>query len=154
MTYTIISMCDVMLSMIILVLALFKFPVILNSFTRFPSYTNFSCVTVSYHSSSSSSSSSSFCSLASSSSFSFSSLTGADSSSFSASFSAMPYNRSCCPYRIFSIILLYNKEAVSRTLCSLYAIASRVAPTGADTALYNFEIVFLKNVFIVLLIHF
>ena len=51
-----------------------------------------------------------------------------------------------CP--IFSIILLYNKEAVSRTLRSLSASASHVAVTGADTALHNFEIVFLKNVFI------
>ena len=59
----------------------------------------------------------------------------------------MPFNLSC-QYPIFSIILLYNKEAVSRTLCSLSASASRVAATGADTALYNFEIVFLKNVFI------
>ena len=49
------------------------------------------------------------------------------------------------PYLIFYIILLYNKEAFSRTLCSLSTSASRVAATGADTALYNFEIVFLKN---------
>ena len=41
-----------------------------------------------------------------------------------------------------------QKEAVSRTLCSLSASASRVAVTGAATALYNFEIVYLKNVFI------
>ena len=59
-----------------------------------------------------------------------------------------------CPYPILSIILLYNKEAVSRRLCSLSASASCVAVTDADTALYNFEIAFLKNVFIVLLIHF
>ena len=52
----------------------------------------------------------------------------------------------CTP--IFSIILLYNKEVVSRMLCSLSASAFRVAATGADTALYNFEIAFLKNVFI------
>ena len=39
---------------------------------------------------------------------------------------------------IFSTILLYNKEAVSRTLCSLFVSASRVAARGADTALYNF----------------
>ena len=32
--------------------------------------------------------------------------------------------------------------------CSLSASASRVAATGADTAFYNFEIVFLKNVLI------
>ena len=49
------------------------------------------------------------------------------------------------PYPIFSIILLYNKDAVSRTLCSLSA---SVAATDADTALYTFEIVFLKNEFI------
>ena len=49
---------------------------------------------------------------------------------------------------IFFIILLYNKETVPRTLCSLSASASRVAVTGADTALYNFETVFLKNEFI------
>ena len=40
-----------------------------------------------------------------------------------------------CPYPLFSTILLYNKEAVSGTLCSLSA---GVAATGADTALYNF----------------
>ena len=79
-----------MLAMILFVLALFKFPVTLNSFKRFPSFTNFIFATVSYH-----------------------------------------------------------KEAVSRTLCSLSASASRVAVTGADTASYNFEIVFLKNVFTV-----
>ena len=49
--------------------------------------------------------------------------------------------------------LLY-KEAVSRTLCSLSASASRVAATGAETALNNFEIELLKNEFIVLLIYF
>ena len=59
-----------------------------------------------------------------------------------------------CLYPIFSIILLYNKEVVSRAPCSLSASASRVAVKGADTPLYNFEIVFLKNMFIVLLIHF
>ena len=35
-------------------------------------------------------------------------------------------------------------------LCNLSVSASRVAATGADTTLYNFEIVFLKNEFIVL----
>ena len=62
----------------------------------------------------------------------------------------MSFNQSCYPYHIFSIILLYNKEVVSRTLWSLSASASRVAATGADTVLYNFEIVFLKNELIVL----
>ena len=33
-------------------------------------------------------------------------------------------------------------------LCNLSVSASRVAATGAGTAMYNFEIVFLKNVFI------
>ena len=56
----------------------------------------------------------------------------------------MPFNLSR-PYPIFSIILLYNKEAVSRTLCSLSASVFRVAATGADTGLYNFEILFLRN---------
>ena len=54
-----------------------------------------------------------------------------------ASFSTLSFNLSC-PYPIFSIILLYNKEVVSPTLCSLSASASRVAATGADTALYHF----------------
>ena len=49
----------------------------------------------------------------------------------------MPFNFSY-PYTIFSIILLYNTEAVSHMLCSLAASASRVDATGADTALYNF----------------
>ena len=62
--------------------------------------------------------------------------------SSSASFSAMSFNLSR-PYSIFSIILLYNKEAVSCTLYSLSASASRVAATGADTTLYNFVIWFL-----------
>ena len=57
--------------------------------------------------------------------------------SFSASFYTMSFNVSC-PYPIFFTILLYNKEAVSRTLCSLSVRASGVAATGADTALYNF----------------
>ena len=46
-----------------------------------------------------------------------------------------------------SIILLYNKEAVSRTLCRLSASASRVAAT----ALYNLPIVFLGNIFFFLI---
>ena len=65
-------------------------------------------------------------------------------SSSSTSFSTMSFNL-LCPYPILSIILLYNEEAVSRTLCSLSAGDSRVCATGADTALCNFEIVFLKN---------
>ena len=117
-------MCGAVLAMMIFVLDLFKFPVILNSFTRFPSYTNFIFATVSYCTSSSC-----CCSLTSS----------------SASFSTMSISR---PDPILSINLLYNKEAVSRRLCSLSASASCVAATVADTALYNFEIVFLKNVFI------
>ena len=140
--------------MIILVLELFKFPVTLNSFTRFPSCTNFIFATVSYRSSSCCSLAADgpcCCSLASSSS-----LTATGScycSSSSASFSTMYFNLSCL-YPIFSIILLYNKEVVSRAPCSLSASASRVAVKGADTPLFNFEIVFLKNMFIVLLIHF
>ena len=61
------------------------------------------------------------------------------SSSFLASFSIMSFNLSH-PYSILSIILLYNKEAVSCTLCSFSASASLVAATGADTALYQFAI--------------
>ena len=52
-------MCSVMLAMIIFVLDLFKFPVTLNFFTRFPLCSNFIFATVSYCSSSSC-----FCSLA------------------------------------------------------------------------------------------
>ena len=143
-----------MLAMIIFVLALFKFQVTLNSLKRFPSRTNFIFATA-YRSSSSScccslaAAGTCYCSVASSSS-----LTAAGCSSSSATFSTMPFNLSCCSYLIFSIILLYNQEVVSRSLCSLSASASRVAVTGADTALYNFEIIFHKNVFIVLLIHF
>ena len=55
----------------------------------------------------------------------------------SASFSTMSFSLSC-PYPISSVILLYNKEVVSSTLCSPSASASHVAATGADTALYNF----------------
>ena len=50
------------------------------------------------------------------------------------------------PYSPSSCYTIYNKEAVSHTLSNLSTSASRVAVTGADTALYNFEIVFLKNV--------
>ena len=117
----------------------------------FPLYTNFIFGTVSYCSSSSS------CYLAAASSCCWS-LT---SSSFAAagfyccsfafsspvSFSTISFNLSH-PYPIFSIILLYNKETISRMLYSLSESAFRVAATGADTALYNFEIVFLKNEFI------
>ena len=52
-SFALISMCGVMLALIIFVLELFKFPVTLNSFTRFPSYTNFIFATVSYRWSSS-----------------------------------------------------------------------------------------------------
>ena len=115
-------MCGVRLSIIILVLALFKFPVTLNSFTRLPSCTKFISGTVSYCSSSC------YCSPSFSSSL--------------ASFSTLSLNLSRS-YPILCIILLYNKEVVSHLLCSLSASASRIAATGADTALYNFEIVFL-----------
>ena len=101
-------MCGVMLVMIIFVLGLFKFLVILNSFTRFPSYANFIFATVSYRSSSSCCCSLAAvglyrCSLASSSS----SLAAAGSSS--ASFSTKSFSLSR-PYPIFSIILLYKKK--------------------------------------------
>ena len=114
-------MCGMMLAIILFVLAPFKFPVSLNYFSRFLWYTNFIFGIISYCSSSSC-----CCSVASS----------------SASFSAMSFNL-CRPYHILPIILLYNKEAVSPTLCSLSASASRVATTGADMALYSLEIVFL-----------
>ena len=52
------------------------------------------------------------------------------------------------PYSILSSILLYKKEAVSHTHCSLSASASRVAATGVDAALYNLLIIFLRNVII------
>ena len=115
-------MCGVMLVIIILVLALSKFPVTLNSSARVPSYTNF---TVSYCSSYCSSSSFCYCSVASS----------------SVSFSTMSFNLSH-PYPILSIILLYNKETVSPRPWSLSASTSRVAATGTDTAFYSLEIVF------------
>ena len=144
-------MCGVMLAIIIFVLGPFKFSITLNSFMCFPSYTNFIFGTVSYCSSSSS------CYLAAASSCCWS-LT---SSSFAAagfyccsfacsspvSFSTISFNLSRL-YPTFSIILLYNKEAISRMLYSLSESAFRVAAKGADTALYNFEIVFLKNEFI------
>ena len=141
-------MCGVMLAMIIFVLDVFKFPVTLNSFMHFPSYTNFIFVTVSYRSSSSC-----CCSLAAAGSwcYFFATFSSFVAVGFcccsSASFSTMSFNLSL-PYPIFSIILLYNKEAVSHTLCSLSAISCRIDATGADTTLYNFEIVFLKNVFL------
>ena len=147
-------MCGVMLAMIIFVLELLKFPVTLNTFTRFPSHANFLFATVSYRSSSSCCCSLAAagpycCALASSSS---SSLAAAGFCSSSTSFSTMSFSLSR-PYPIFFIILFYNKEAVPRTLCSLSASASRVAVTGADTTLYNFEILFLKK-FIFYIIHF
>ena len=136
-------MCGEMLAMIIFVLELFKFPFTLIFFTHIHSYTNFIFATVSYRSSSSCCCSLAAggpccCSLASSSSL------GAAGSSLPASFSTMSFSL-YCPFPIFSAILLYNKEAVSRTLS---ASTSRVAVPGADTTLYNFEIVFLKNVLI------
>ena len=63
----------------------------------------------------------------------------------SASFSTMSFILSRS-YSILSTILLYNKEAVSRTLYSLSVSASRVAVTEADTVLHSFEMVFPKNV--------
>ena len=41
------------------------------------------------------------------------------------------------------MIILYNKEAVSRTLCSLSTGPSRVAATDADTELHKFTIWFI-----------
>ena len=120
-----------MLSIIIFVLAPFKFPVTLTSITRFPWCTNFILGTTSYCSSSCC-----YCSLASSSSSCCCSLA---SSSASFSYDVFQFLSS------ISIILLYNKKAVSRTLCSLSASA---AATGANTELYNFVIVFLKKVLI------
>ena len=129
-------MCGVMLAMcwIIFVLDLFKFPVTSNSFTRFPFYTILKFATVSYCSLSSC-----CCSLA------VSSCCCSLASSSSASFLTMSFNL-YRPYSIFSIILLYNEQAVSCMLSSLFASASRVAVTGADTGWHNFEIVFLKSV--------
>ena len=46
------------------------------------------------------------------------------------------------PYSIFSFTLLYNEEAVSRTIRSLSACVSRVATTGVETALYKFVTMF------------
>ena len=130
-------MCGVMLAMIIFVLDLLKFPVTLNSLTHFPAYNNFIFVTVSYYSLSFS-----CCSLAAASTSSSCCCSVASSS---ASFYTISFNL-CCPYSIFSIILLYTKKAISRMLSSLFAGASCVAFTGADTALYNFGIVFLQNI--------
>ena len=87
-------MCGAMLAMIIFVLGLLKFPVTLNSFTRFPSYTKFIFAAISYRSSSSCCSSLTdarpcCCSLASS--------FVAAGSSLSASFSIhIPYSPSSC----------------------------------------------------------
>ena len=147
-------MCGVMLSVIIFVLDLFKFPVTLNNFMSFPSCINFIFGTVPYFASSC------CCSMAAATpccwsltSCSSSSFAAAGScccflvSSFSAYFSTITFNLSC-PHPIFSIILLYNKETVSLTPYILSASALRFSTTGADTALYNFEIVFLKNQFI------
>ena len=53
---------------------------------------------------------------------------------------------------LLSIILLYNKEAVSCMPCSLSAIASLVAATGSDTVLYSFQTVFLKK-FLIFIIY-
>ena len=80
-----------MLAMIIFMLGLFKFPVTLNSFTRFPSYTNFIFTTVSCRSSSS------CC-------YSLAAAGSCCYSSSSASSSTMSFNFSC-PYPIFSTIL-------------------------------------------------
>ena len=51
----------------------------------------------------------------------------------------MIFNLSCL-YLISCITLLYNKEALSRTLCSLFASASHVTAIGAETALHKFLI--------------
>ena len=131
-----------MLAMIIFMLDLFRFPVTVNSFTRFPSYTNFIFATESYCSSSFY-----FCSMAAAVAGGTFSSGCCSLASSSTSFSTM-YFSLCHQYFIFSIILLYSKETVSCMLSSLSASASRVAVMDADTALYNFEIVFLKNAFI------
>ena len=132
--------------MIIFVLGLFKFSLIENYFMRFPLYINFIFVTTSYRSSSPC-----YCSTAAGPCFcSFSSLltAGYCCCSPSALFSTIFFSLSCS-YPIFSTILLYNKEAVSRMPCSLSASTSRVAVAGSYRALYNFEMVFLKNEFVV-----
>ena len=48
----------------------------------------------------------------------------------------------CVPagYPVLSLILLYNKEALSHALLSLSASASRFGAAGADTNLYTFTI--------------
>ena len=61
------------------------------------------------------------------------------SASCHATFSTMSFSLSCPSSTLF-IILLYNKEIASRTLCGLSAGASRVAAAGADTALCKFAI--------------
>lgn len=48
------------------------------------------------------------------------------------------------PCSIISIILFHNKEAASRTLCSLFANASHVAAAGVDAALDNLLIMCFK----------
>ena len=88
--------------MIIFVLHLFKFPVILNSFTPFHSYSNFIFTTVSYRSSSScfycSLAAALRCSFASSSSF-VAAVSSPSASFFTMSFSLfvhIPYSPSSC----------------------------------------------------------
>ena len=120
------------ISIIIFVLAPFKFPVTLTSITRFSWCTSFILGTTSYCSSSCC-----YCSLASSSCC-------CSLASSSASFPTMSFNFSH-PYPSVCYTI---KKAVSRMLCSLSASASCVAATGANTALYNFVIVFLKKVLI------
>ena len=116
-----------MLAMIIFVLGPFKFQVTLNSFERFPSYTNFIFGTVPYCSSSYC-----CCSLAAAGPCCCSLAPSSTASFYTKSFNLFR------PYPTFSIILLYNKEVASRILCSLFANASHIAATGADTTLYNF----------------
>ena len=102
-------MCRVMLVMIIFVLDLFKFQVIRNSLRIFL-HTPISCLEL-YH-------------------------IAHHLAVALVYFSTMSFSLSR-PYSIFSIILLHNKESVSRTICSISAGVSRVAPTGADKALHN-----------------
>ena len=93
-----------MLAMIIFMLGLFKFPVTLNSFTRFPSYTNFIFTTVSCRSSSSCCYSLAAAGPCCCSSSSLAAAGSCCYSSSSASSSTMSFNFSC-PYPIFSTIL-------------------------------------------------
>ena len=123
------SQCGVRFFIIILALTTFNFPITLNSLRRRFFVHHLIFGTVSYCSLSTCWYSSSFPSLSSYASFS------------------TPFNLSL-PYSIFCILLLYNKEAVTCTLCSLSASASRVAATFEDTASHNFLIIYLKNVFI------